>query len=189
MQWFLYPKKVAVVWELPFTRCRARILIHPENYSTVICLTTFAILRADRSLSSYLIIFPLFLSFSFLSPRSNRPSRASHERVARSCIAGDSDSSETRVDLQGRIFYRPCPRCFHEQRYPLAVVQEKISDWVRSAQENRTQQEVPRDGGNFKNLPPSFLRNNCSLRWSILQSVLHSFGLNATLIKITNILK
>lgn len=123
-----YPALVAVVWELPFTRCRARILIHPENYSTVICLTTFAILRADRSLSSYLIIFPLFLSFSFLSPRSNRPSRASHERVARSCIAGDSDSSETRVDLQGRIFYRPCPRCFHEQRYPLAVVQAKISD-------------------------------------------------------------
>lgn len=87
---------VAVVWELPFTRCRARILIHPENYSTVICLTTFAILRADRSLSSYLIIFLSFFSFlpffpsSFLSPRSNRPSRASHERVARSILLVDS---------------------------------------------------------------------------------------------------
>lgn len=87
---------VAVVWELPFTRCRARILIHPENYSTVICLTTFAILRADRSLSSYLIIFLSFFSFlpffpsSFLSPRSNRPSRASHERVARSILLMDS---------------------------------------------------------------------------------------------------
>lgn len=87
---------VAVVWELPFTRCRVRILIHPENYSTVICLTTFAILRADRSLSSYLIIFLSFFSFlpffpsSFLSPRSNRPSRASHERVARSILLVDS---------------------------------------------------------------------------------------------------
>lgn len=87
---------VAVVWELPFARCRARILIHPENYSTVICLTTFAILRADRSLSSYLIIFLSFFSFlpffpsSFLSPRSNRPSRASHERVARSILLVDS---------------------------------------------------------------------------------------------------
>lgn len=81
--------------------------------------------------------------------------------------------SETRVDLQGRIFYRPCPRYFHEEESYLLRPLRRRSLISEISLGKRITGDSSKSW-QFLNFPSSF-RNNCSLHSR--DSSLHEEGI------------